>query len=164
MSDLEKQTVEQQFINRLKQLKESDKGAIAKLKRNAGNILAESRGVHAIFYRLLPPNTPRRHEQWYFLVATLFPLAESASKGSLGFALRLAKDKNKTGEKGYDRRIEVLLDADADQLSFRLRQVIRLLKSAEVAVNWEQLLKDLKNWNYVERSVQERWARDYFTN
>ena len=162
MSETEKISPEKQFIDRLKQL--DDKGALARLKRNAGNSISESRGVLPIFYRLLPPDVPASHRRWYFHVATLFPLAEPASKGSLGFALRTAKDKKKTGEKGYDRRLEVLLDADAEQLPFRLRQVVRLVKSAEVAIHWEQLLTDLIRWDYIERSVQERWARDYFTN
>lgn len=162
MNETEKVAPEKQFVDRLKQLSEDDKGAMAKLKRNAGNTLRESRGVHAIFYRLLPPDVPSSHRPWYFLVATLFPLAEPASKGSLGFALRTARDKKEAGEKGYDRRLEVLLDADADQLPFRLRQVVRLVKSADVAIHWERLLTDLTRWNYIERSVQERWARDYF--
>jgi CRISPR system Cascade subunit CasB len=157
-------SLEQQFINRLHLLKENDKGAMAKLKRNAGNTLAESRGVHAIFFRLLPHGVPEWKESYYFLVATLYPLASPATKGSLGTALKTAKKNNPKNKDGYDRRMEVLLDCDADQLSFRLRQVVRLLKSAEVPVNWQGLLKDLTSWNYINRFVQEKWARDYYTD
>jgi len=155
-------SLEQQFINRLKALKENDKGATAKLKRNAGNTLAESRGVHAIFFRLLPHGVYKGNEPFYFLIATLYPNANPAAKGSLGTALKMARDKNKTGEKGYDRRMEVLLDSDVEQLPFRLRQVIKLLKSAEVPVNWAGLLKDLTQWNHIDRFVQEKWVRDYY--
>lgn len=158
----EKLSPEQQFINRLKALKESDKGAIAKLKRNAGNTKAESRDVLPIFFRLLPHGVSRWREDHYFLVATLFPLANAAESGTLGTALKAARDKNKTGEKGYDRRMEVLLDSDVDQLPFRLRQAVKLIKSAEIPVNWAGLLKDLSNWNHIDRFVQEKWARDYY--
>lgn len=157
-------SLEQKFVNQLHKLKETDKGAMAKLKRNAGNTLAESRGVHAIFFRLLPHGVYRGNEPYYFLVATLFPLASPATKGSLGNAMKMARKANKTGENGYNRRMEILLDSDVEQLPFRLRQIVKLLKSAEIPINWAGLIKDLSNWNRTNRSVQEKWARDYYTD
>lgn len=152
----EKQT---QFVERLSQLGAGDK---ARLKRNAGNSLEQSRGVLGLFFRLLPFGVPRSHEPWYFLVATLYPLAESSSKGNIGQALRYARINHPEREKGYDRRFEILLDADDTQLNFRLRQIVRLLDAAEIRVNWSRLLQDLIYWNHIDRFVQERWARDYY--
>ena len=163
MSDEPQLSPEAQFIQKLKELKEHNKGAFARLKRSAGNTLAESRGVHATFYSILPYGLSKKKEGVYFLVATLYSLADDAKIGSLGRAMRNGKDKNKTGEKGYDRRLQVLLDADDDQLPFRLRQIMKLLKAAEIPVNWEELLRDLFKWNYPDRPTQEKWARDYYT-
>jgi CRISPR type I-E-associated protein CasB/Cse2 len=160
MSD-EKQSPINEFIDRLSQLEAGDR---ARLKRNAGNTLEQSRGVHALFFRLLPYGVPRSHEKWYFLVATLYPLADSSSQGNIGHAIRHARANHPEREKGYDRRFEVLLDADDSQLPFRLRQIVRLIKQAEIPVNWSQLLQDLTRWNHVNRFVQERWARAYYAN
>ena len=151
-----------EFCERLEQL---DAGERARLKRNAGRTLAESHNVLGLFFRILPPNVPRYHEDTedtYFLVATLFPLAESGDEGSLGHALYRARDKKYA--QGLDRRAEILLDADQEQLPFRLRQAVRFLDSKRVAVNWPRLLKDLLAWGHPNRYVQENWARDYFAN
>lgn len=147
-----------EFCERLAQL---DAGERARLKRNAGRALADSRNVLGLFFRLLPPNVPRFQEEIYFLVATLFPLAESGGEGSLGHALHHARDEKYA--QGLDRRIEVLLDADREQLRFRLRQAIRFLDSKRIPVNWPRLLQDLLAWEHPKRYVQEKWARAYFS-
>jgi CRISPR system Cascade subunit CasB len=147
------------FCERLEQL---DAGERARLKRNAGRTLAESRNVLGLFFRLVPSNVPRYQEETYFLAATLFPFAEGGDEGNLGHALYLAREEKYA--QGLDRRVEVLLDADREQLPFRLRQAIRFLDSQRVAVNWPQLLKDLLAWDHPKRYVQENWARAYFAN
>lgn len=158
MSDAPPTPIEK-FIEQLSQL---EPGERARLKRNAGNTLSQSHRVHSLFFRLLPYGLPRSHEPWYFLVATLYPLAEPGSRGTLGDALRQARVKHPEREKGFDRRFEVLLDADEAQLPFRLRQIIQLLDAAEVSVNWRTLLQDLTHWNHSSRYVQEKWARAYY--
>ena len=146
-----------EFCARLGQL---DAGECARLKRNAGRTLAESHNVLGLFFRLLPRNVPRYQEETYFLVATLFPITEGTEQGNLGHSLYLARDEKHS--QGLDRRVEVLLDADREQLPFRLRQAVRFLYSKRIAVNWPQLLQDLLAWNHPKRYVQENWARDYF--
>lgn len=146
-----------QFIERLARL---DAGERARLKRNAGSTLAEARNVLGLFYRIVPPNVPAYQHETYFLVATLYPLADAASTGSLGNALRLAQQEQNSA--GLDRRMERLLDADEAQLPFRLRQAVRYLYSQRVGVDWPQLLHDLLRWSHPERYIQRRWAADYF--
>jgi CRISPR system Cascade subunit CasB len=147
-----------QFVARLEQL---DAGEKARLKRNAGSTLTETRHTAlGLFYRILPPNVPRYQEGIYFMVATLYPLAESGGGGNLGAALRRAQDAQ--NKDGLDRRVMVLLDADETQLPFRLRQVIRYLYSRRVPVDWSCLLKDLLYWTHENRFVQQDWARTYF--
>lgn len=149
------------FIERLARL---DAGERARLKRNAGKTLAEARDTAlAIFYRLLPPGVPEYHEETYFLVATLYPLAEAGNSGNLGDALRRARAMTRENP-GLDHRVRVLLDADAVQLPFRLRRAIHYLASARIPVNWTQLLQDLLAWNHPRRWVQREWARAYFAD
>lgn len=145
------------FIQRLEAL---EPGQRAALKRNAGARLSESRKALGLFYSLLPAGVFESQEETFFLVATLFPMAESGAIGDLGDSLRLARSSK--NQKGLDKRVEVLLDADSSQLSFRLRTAVRFLQSNRVRVNWMRLLEDLLYWTHPERHVQERWARSYF--
>lgn len=146
-----------EFVRRLEGL---DVGAKARLRRNAGLKLEESRDVFGIFYRLLPPGVPERNQWAYFLVATLYPIAESGHNGNFGATLRKAQSENNSA--GLDRRVETLLDSDSEQLAFRLRQAVRFAKSNRVPVNWRQLLLDLLQWEHPSRYVQRRWAEAYF--
>lgn len=148
----------EQFISRLETL---DPGDQARLKRGAGRTMAEARDATILLYRILPDNTPFHQEEIYFLLATLFPLADGKGEGNLGSALN--KAQNEKTHKGLDRRLEVLLDSDVDQLSFRLRQTIHFLQSNRIRVNWAQLLRDLLNWDHPTRFVQKNWARAYYT-
>lgn len=138
-----------------------DAGEKARLKRDAGRDLTEARSL-GLFYRLLPHGTPAEKEKDYFLAATLFPLADAGKSGCLGDALHQLRDSDPKKSKGLDRRVETLLDADAAQLAFRLRQAVRLLKANRVTVNWQELTEDVLHWNSPYRNVQKKWARAYF--
>jgi CRISPR system Cascade subunit CasB len=145
------------FIHKLSELEAGDR---ARLKRNAGHTLAESRGVQVLIFRLLPGGLTRAQEEVYFMVATLFPMAAARTGGNLGVSLRQAQKSS--NRKGLDRRLETLLDADNSQLPFRLRQTIHNLQSNRVAVDWACLLADLLQWNHPDRFVQQNWARAYY--
>jgi CRISPR system Cascade subunit CasB len=143
----------------LQNLSALDVGGKARLKRDAGKPLAEAQSL-GLFYRLLPYGLNTAQEEIFFLLATLYPLADSGGTGNLGTSLRSARDPK--NHKGLDRRVEILLDSDINQLPFRLRQAVRFLKSNRVSVHWQQLLEDLLRWNYSNRAVQKQWARSYF--
>lgn len=146
------------FIGRLAAL---DPGERARLKRHAGKPLAESADVLGLFYGLLRGLPVSTHaEETFFLLATLYPLADGGGSGDLGLALRRATDAN--SEEGIRRRLERLLDSDSAQLPFRLRQAVRMLQSKRVRVDWATLLDDLLRWNHQNRVVQRKWARSYF--
>ncbi len=156
MSERETDTRVTTFLDRLKNL---DAGERARFKRDAGNTLAEASSI-GLFYRLIQ-GLYGVNEEIYFLVATLYPIAESGGSGNIGASLHRARDPK--NHKGLDRRVEILLDADATQLGFRLRQTIKFLKSKRVRVNWQVLLSDVLKWNSPYRTVQKQWARAYFS-
>jgi CRISPR system Cascade subunit CasB len=147
------------FFERLNRL---EAGGRARLKRCAGQTLAESRSVLGLFYSLLSPGVPDYQHELYFLAATLYPLADSGGLGDFGASLRQAKQAKNS--KGLDRRLEILLDADETQLAFRLRQAVHFLQSCGVRVNWPRLLEDLLYWTHPERFVQRRWAQSYYAD
>ncbi len=152
-----------EFCKRLEKLEPGDR---ARLKRSAGRALADARQVMGLFFRLLPRGVPRSHEGAYFVVATLYPLAGGGGTGNLGDSLLQVRSARYA--QGLDRRVEHLLDADREQLAFRLRQAVRFLESQRQgtrgAVNWPQLLHDLLHWDHPKRYVQERWARSYYAH
>lgn len=80
-----------QFVARLEKL---DAGDRARLRRIAGARRADARGVESIFYRLVPPGLSDRQEEAFFLVATLFPLADGGSGGNIGQSLQRAAQKH----------------------------------------------------------------------
>jgi len=145
------------FVARLEAL---DSASRARLKRNAGKSIAESRDVLGLFYSLLPSGVPRWQVERYFTVATLYPLVDGGAEGDFGRMLRRAR--NDANQQGLDRRMERLLDADRTQLPFRLRQALLYIHSQRGRVDWQQLLKDVLDWNRPSRIVQRRWAHSYY--
>lgn len=138
-----------------------DAAGRARLKRNAGRALGEARDVQRVFFQALPFDVPERQHEDYFLVATLYPMANSRTDGaSFGTTMRQVHQIRDSAS--LDRRFQTLLDSDREQLPFRLRQAVRLAAATDQPVDWEKLLSDLLAWEHPDRYVQLRWARDYF--
>jgi len=165
--------MDQEFITKLKNLKESDRGAYTALKRAAGSNIAQSRqGAIAAFYKILPyPLMNSRKEEIYFIVATLYGHNDEYHfTGNFGETLCGVKDK--FDSESLDHRLTGLLDSNFEtskhriikggELAYKLRQLVKLAKSKDLGINWLQFLKDLKNWNHPEKFVQKKWARSYF--
>lgn len=88
-----------------------------------------------------------------------------ASKGyrrTLGHAiaqLYLERDQAKSIEQCFI----ALLDADEEQLPYRIRQMVQLLKAEEgIRIYWSELLRDLLAWKREHRPVQRKWARAFY--
>jgi CRISPR system Cascade subunit CasB len=83
---------------------------------------------------------------------------------SLASALRsLNQDPtNPLASKNIEKRFTALLDADVDELPWRLRQITAVLDAADITVDWPSLLADLWRWNHPNRPVQVRWARQFW--
>lgn len=162
----------QAFISQLTQLQGDNysRREMAALKRNAGNTLAEARGV-GWFYRLLDSDG-RKFPEIYFLVATLWALNPHPSAGNFGHSchlLWLQKKSPSDGEKekvnsSVARRFNILLDAgmEGGELAFRLRQCVKLLASQEVGIDWAQFLCDLLAWSWTGKRVQREWALSFY--
>ena len=175
---------ERQFIEDLAKRLKDARGRAAELRRNAGNSIAESRSA-GWFFSLLGARPIARlndgslkGEEAYFLVATLFASDKDAIDGKNKFAgdfgatliaYRNNKYQKDTG-KSFDRRFNVLLDADFDpqfggDLAYRLRQMTKqviALKDPAVRIDWARLLYDVKHWNSDKKYVQKNWARSYY--
>jgi CRISPR system Cascade subunit CasB len=157
-------SLEERFIDRLQKLAEGqERGALASLRRGLG----QPPGTVADMYRYVEPflgqeRSARYKESAFYLVAALFALhPQSTDDGNMG--THLAKTRTESGEDALERRFTALLAAHPADLPDYLRQVVSFLKSKEVPVNWDQLLRDLQNWGHEDRFVQKNWARSFWS-
>ncbi len=149
------------FVTYLEGLRDN-RGALAALRRG----LAGAPGTVPETYRYvvpwLPEDISRRREEAYFLVASLFAYHSlEGGSGNMGdhYARARAMAQDDTA---IERRFTNLLATHPEDLGFCLRQAISFLRSKEIPVNWQQLLKDFVNWGHPERFVQRNWARSFW--
>jgi CRISPR system Cascade subunit CasB len=166
----------ERFIEGLELLSSGEK---AVLKRNAGNLLHQSRGgALGIFFRLLPPGISRVQEEIWFAVATLYHLTKTRmnneekampwTQTNFGWTLRrVLREGSKPRPENQDIKVRALLDSTYDiqdsSLFHHIRKLIRLSESDGVPVNWPKLLTDLIRWRSPQRIVQKEWARTYYS-
>ena len=152
----------ERFIQYLEHLRDKqDRAALAALRAGADR----EPGTVASMYPYVAPwtftNTPWRDAGLY-AVAALFALHPTAGgRGDFGSTLRRAR-KDQQPDAGIERRFQQLLEADVEQLPRLLFQLVTLLKSRGVPVNWHQLLRDYWGWNHPSGYVQRRWAASYW--
>jgi CRISPR system Cascade subunit CasB len=136
-------------------------------------------------YGYVPPNflagLSPGDERLYLIVAALFashPACFSEAEleerhRDLGESLRLfALSKQPAPGQGeapddllaasLKMRMEAILAAPRDEVFGHLRQLISLLKSEEIRVDWAQLLRDLHDWEWPNRPAQWDWSRSFY--
>lgn len=145
----------------------NDRAALAALRRGLGRAPGEAMEAYRYIARFAAQVNSRRQEESLHIVATLFGLYPSISRAgadwitaSLGASLRELRGKLES--EGVERRFVALLNSHWDELATHLRQIISLLKSKEVTVNWLRLLRDINRWDDSERRVQREWAKAFW--
>jgi len=158
----------QEYEARIRKL---DRGEKAILKRNIGNLIEESRGCFSLAFRLkegLPLGVkdcaPANRDNILFMMAALCAFHPEGRKyGTFGEALHVLKMVTESGS--LDMKVTALLDESVtqDPKSFfhRLSQLVRLLKSKEIGLNWAVLMADIAQWDRSDKTVQKKWMRDY---
>ena len=157
------QSEDSRLIGYLKGLeKRQDRAALAHLRRGLGKPPKTVMEMYPYLGQFLFNEPKHNYETAVFIVAALFAYYPNApgNAGNLGDSIRRMKDDSGSIEK----RFVALLNAEAEDLPYYLRQIVGLLKSKEVAVNWNRLFKDIKNWNSDKRYVQTAWARSFWGN
>jgi CRISPR system Cascade subunit CasB len=98
----------------------------------------------------------------HYLVAALW--AAHWRQGRAGARLPLARaaaaHQVASGSASTEQRFINLLDADVDQLPYRLRQMAALLK--DQSIDFDLLLENLLYWNDDRKRTQSRWAKDFY--
>lgn len=150
---------------------EQRRGALADLRRGLSAPPAQAPVMFPYVARWVPEDARYTwREKVYYLIAALFAYYQSGSgekskvkitKGNMGDHC-LAATKNEKQSDSFEMRFSALLKANSDDLAVVLRQMISLLKSADVPINWDQLFYDLCHWNSESQYIQRQWANSYW--
>lgn len=133
---------------------------LARLRRSFASPGQQAEAYDVIF----PHDPPQREQELWLLVAGLFalhPHGNTARGRTVGEAMRLLPDERVSAQ----RRFTQLLSVNPQHLPYYLRQMIQLLRSGDVAIDYHQLLTDLVSINSGREKahkVRLRWARDYY--
>lgn len=152
------------FIEWLEGLNSQDTKVRAILRRS----LAFAPGTFVHAYPYVEQFVKHENNFWrremYYLVAGLW--AAHWREGQEGQSMSLGKAcaayQKASGSASFEFRFINLLDADPDQLPYRLRQIIALLNG--LSIDFEDLLKGLLYWNDDRKRTQNSLARDFYRN
>jgi len=150
------------FIKWLEDLNARDKKGRAVLRRS----LAFEPGTYPAAYPYVEPFVKDVGDGWHreihYLVAALWAMhwREGQGADSVNIGEACAAYSEQSGSTSIERRFVSLLDADRDQMPYRLRQMVALLK--DQSIDFEALLKGLKYWNDERKGTQNHWARDFY--
>lgn len=152
------------FIKWLEDMNEKDTKVRAVLRRS----LSFDPGAFVPAYPYVEPFMKDVDNPWrrkvFYLVAGLWAAYWRGSRSSVPVSIgkACAIHQNANGSSSTERRFINLLDADPEQLPYRLRQMIALLK--EQVIDFEGMLKGLLYWNDDQKCTQNSWARDFYRN
>jgi len=131
-----------------------DRAALAELRRSFANPIAALPYVVPFLRR----DASRREEDALVLVASLFALHPTPGQLSLAKALALCSKDSESVE----LRFRGLLDSDAEDLPTHLRHAISLVRSKDMAIDYDDLLRAIRWWSREDKDRQRAWARDFW--
>ncbi|MHB8771117.1 MAG: type I-E CRISPR-associated protein Cse2/CasB [Syntrophales bacterium] len=168
------------FIEGLDKLNEKDSKVRAVLRQSLSFDPGCFPPAYPYVERFLKDDDNGWHRAMHYLVAGLWASHWREGRGGQPLSVGAACadfDREKTKKLSRDdrkkmtsteRRFISLLDADGDQLPYRLRQIVSLLKDFNLdfsAMLWNSKTKTgLLNWNDDRRRTQNDWARDFYRN
>lgn len=148
----------------------ADRAFFARLRRGLGQRFGEDHDATSALFEVLPAPEGEPYPAFVLedahLVATLFALHPTSGGGdlppSLGATLREVIIVQSEAESAARRHFGLLVAAHRDDLRWRLRGVVTLAKAHEVAIDYRALWRDVRAWRREDKSVQRRWARDFY--
>ena len=137
-------------------------------KRAAGQTIAQSQRTLGMFYAKKPYSVSQWDEEAFFAALCMACLWKDDQRGRVlpmeqCLAIIAENDSLK-------RRVNNVLDTawdpeNGNMLSVKLARLARMLRSGDTGISpdFDLLYRDLCFWNAPGRSVQKRWARDFYT-
>jgi CRISPR system Cascade subunit CasB len=139
-------------------VRRNDRRSLAMLRRSLAPGCEAS--AYPVVARFFPPERRPSLERAMLLLAGLFATHPEHSSSNLGLALRRLADKKGSGS--IEGRFMALLDARNEDIAPHLRQLVSLLASEGLAIDWHDLLRALKNWDFEDNCARRQWAKDFW--
>jgi CRISPR system Cascade subunit CasB len=154
------------FIEYLEEHRDN-RAMLAALRRGLGQPPGTVPEVSKYIQPWLADDAPAYLEETYYIIAPLFALHPIAGgSGNMGTHFAALCESGREPPSSVERRFILLLSAHPDDLPDYLRQAVSLLKSKQVPVNWQTLLKDVLDWKRRDERprtrVQRKWSRDFW--
>jgi CRISPR system Cascade subunit CasB len=98
------------------------------------------------------------------LAAGLFAWVKGDCPQSQGvnFGAAFGADLTLEEKQQREKRFIDLLDTDAEELPYKLRQAITLIAREHIGLDWVLLIQHLGHWIHPDRWVQREWARGFW--
>ncbi|NIA26084.1 MAG: type I-E CRISPR-associated protein Cse2/CasB [Gammaproteobacteria bacterium] len=145
------------------------RGDLAALRRSAAHLPGFDAGAARVVYPRIPEVSPGG-EAPYFAIAALFALKpgrkNSPNARNLGWSARFLALNRSSDAKPADsvaRRFERVLGASGAELPRLLRDFVPLIDTSDAPIDFTLLLKHHRSWDSVDRWVQRKWARSFWT-
>jgi CRISPR system Cascade subunit CasB len=142
-----------------------DRAALAHLRRGLGAPAAYTLARVGWLFRRVPESYHDSTIDAAVLAAGLFAWAKGncPQKSGVNFGAAFGANQTPEAKQRREKRFIDLLDADNEDLPYKLRQAITLLAAEGSALDWVMLIDDLRRWNRPERKVQKAWARGFWS-
>lgn len=155
----------QNVINRLHELNDEQnpqhRAALATLRRAlSGETSDVMLALRYVGYSL--PPYPVDQDICIMLVALFAHHPLEGGEGNMGNHMADLIKTNPERARGAARRFTELVSSHPADLSHNLYQVISLLKSGGIPINWLKLLQHIDDWNYESQYVQRDWANAFW--
>lgn len=158
----------QSFIAYLIGLKDSDRGALAHLKRSLGFDPGAYPRAYPYVERFVGVDK-HADDPWrkaMYLAAGLFALHPQHHQGT-SFASALGRIGRTRDSASIEQRFVTLLGAEPESLPTLLRQAVSLLAADGVGFDYASLLDNLTRWldpfkPEARDQLRQRWARDFY--
>ncbi len=146
------------FFEYLETLRQGNPGAVARLRRSLAQDPGDDPDVYPFVEPWVTAERTRARAVAYLMAALWAAYGKSKATSP---PVSLADAFRRVPSSSAESRFIALLDADSDELPWRLRQAVALI-TKESRLDWPSLLDDVMHWELPSRSVQHRWAREYY--
>ncbi len=153
----------EELIDRLTALtrpENPDRAVLAHLRRGVQAPLDYTLGRVGWLFRRVP-EAALEHA---VLAAGLFAWVKGDCRqtNNVSFGYAFGDRRSQEEKEQREKRFIDLLDTDADELPYKLRQAMTLIGRDGVGLDWVQLIRHLGHWESPDRWVQRDWARDFW--
>ncbi|MBL8754832.1 MAG: type I-E CRISPR-associated protein Cse2/CasB [Planctomycetes bacterium] len=135
-----------------------DRRALAALRRSLAPDCEAA--AYPIVARFFPRDRRPKIERAILTVAGLFALHPLHGSCTLGGALRRSTEKRRS--QSIESRFVAMLDASFEDVGQHLRQLVAILATEGIGLDWSDLLRALKNWDFDENWARRDWAKDFW--